>query len=294
MSEPGSPRTLQYHLSRDNQYSIAYIDDNIERAKSRREELEEDQTVSVIGAEIIMDGAPVYHIYTKNEPEAYLQSVEEYDSVSNWLDSLSEDDFQFMQLVYDAFEGVLDAVEDDEADFELYKRMDHKELVKIPNEIEWKQSVATVGAHLVSRFIQIHPMPNSNHRTALGVADRYFASYDDSFAMPDTGEDQSWYPWAADYVFDSKRLFTLRRKLRLLQRARECGYESARRKDGAEINLTEIDFSRGGYTSYYGTKHKERTQEFIKRLLAKTGHQHLQSETDKGKNVFIDRLKAAD
>jgi prophage maintenance system killer protein len=294
MSEHTNPTTLQYHLYRDPQYSIAYMDDNIDRAKSRRRELADDPTVDVIGAEIEVNGTAVYHIYTKNDPEAYLEFGDEYESLDQWIESLSEDDFQFLQLVYDAFDGVLDTVEADDSELELYKRMEHRKLVSIPNEVEWKQSVATVGAELLSRFIQSHPMPNSNHRTAFGVVDRYFASYDASFAMPDTGEDQSWYQWAADYVFDSKRLITLRRKFRLLQRARECGYDSARRKDGAEIDLTAIDFSRDDQSSYYATKHNERTQEFIDRLLAKTGHEELQSTPDKGKSVFIDRLKAAD
>jgi len=43
-----------------------------------------------------------------------------------------------------------------------------------------------------------------------------------------------------------------------------------------------------------GTKHLERTQEFVELVLARTDNEQLLSRTDKGKTVFIDRLKAAD
>ncbi|MFC5279388.1 hypothetical protein ACFPM1_11575 [Halorubrum rubrum] len=293
MTEIDSSPVLKYHLPTDNRYSIAYISDDIERGKTRRQQYEDDPSTDVVGGTVEIEGNAVYHIYTRNNPDEYLKSYQGEMDYEEWITSLSEDDAQFLLLVFDAFEGVIETVDSEDSYMELYKRMNHGDLLRVPNRVQWKQSVAAVAAELLSKFILIHPMPNSNHRTALGVVDRYMASYDSDFAMPDTGEDQSWYPWASDFIFDSKRLLTLRRKLSLLKYAHKCGYDKVRRKDGAEIDLTEVDFDRNNHRAYYKRRHLERSRDFIDLLLERTGHSHLAEMDDKGKQVFIDRLKAS-
>lgn len=288
----GNPTVLQYHLPTDNRYSISYITENIREGEERATELEKDPSTDVVSGQVEVNGKSVYHIYTRNNPDEYIESFPGDQDIEEWTSSLTQDDAQFLQLVFDAFEGVIGTVQEEDVGFELYKQMAYDRLLTVPNRVEWKQSIPEVAAELLSKFILIHPMPNSNHRTALGVVDRYIASYDDSFAMPDTGEDQSWYPWASDFVFSSKRLLTLRRKLPLLKHIHECGYDSVRRKDGAEIDLTEVDFNRSNPRKHYTQKHLVRSQEFIDLLLERTGFTHLEDVRDKGKSVFIDRLKA--
>lgn len=294
MPDQQSSRILQYHLPDDPRYSIAYIDDNIERSKSKREQLEDNPDIDVVGGKVPVGDNEVYHIYTQNNPDRYIRRIDGDEGIEEWLESLSQDDAQFIRLTYDSFEGVLNTVDNNNISFDLYKRMQHRKIAEIPNKVQWRQSVAEVGGELLSRFILAHPMPNSNHRTALGILDRYLASYDPEFRMPDTGKDQSWYPWASDFIFDSKRILTLRRKLRLLQRARECGYDRVRRKDGAEIDLHEINFNRQNYTRHYRREHMNRSEEFVKLLLERTESEHLKETQDEGKGVFIDRLKASD
>lgn len=283
---------LQYHLPDAPRYSIAYIDDNISRGKSKLEEYKNDPTLDIISGSVSVDGNDVFHIYTRNDITQFEGDVDR--DLQEWAESLSQDDSQFLLLVYDIFDGIIDTVGANDNIMDIYKRMDHKKIPEITNRVEWKQSVATVGSELLSRFILTHPMPNSNHRTALGVVDRYFASYDSDFSLPDTGEDQSWYPWASDYIYDSKRLLSLRRKSPLLKRAKECGYDRVRRKDGAEFDLDEHNLQRDDYVAYYADRHQQRTREFIEVVLKRTQMEHLKHQQDKGKSVFIDRLQAAD
>jgi len=293
MAEDDSNSTLQYHLPNDNRYSIAYIDDNLERSAEQKEKLEERPDLDVVSGVVEVGENQVCHIYTMNDPDEYIRGVEGSLGLDEWVLSLTEDQAQFNQLIYDIFEGVLDKVEAKEDEFELYKRMQHKKISEIPNRVEWRQSVPAVAAELLSEFILTHPMPNSNHRTGIGLLDRYLASYSQSFTIPDTGENGSWYPWAADYIFDSKRLLTLRRKSPLLKRALECGYDRVRRKDGAEIDLHETNLDRDNYTRYFGDRHLERTHEFVDTVLSKTGSCKLNRMEDKGKRVFIARLKSS-
>lgn len=163
----------------------------------------------------------------------------------------------------------------------------------ILNRVEWRQSVPEVGAELLSRFILAHPMPNTNHRTGIGLLDRYLSSYDETFAMPDTGEDDRWYDWVRDYIHDSKRLLTLRNYYPVLQWAARYGYDAVERKEGIRIEFETLNFDRDDYRDYYTDRHLDRSRRFVNTVLEETQTTHLREKIDDGKRAFGDRLRGA-
>ncbi|WP_330630804.1 hypothetical protein [Halocatena halophila] len=109
--------------------------------------------------------------------------------------------------------------------------------------------------------------------------------------MPATGEEDQWYKWVREFIYDSKRILTLRNQLPLLQWAHQYGYECAERKEGIQITLWEIDTDRADHRSYYADRHLDRTRKFVETALEAADATHLQQETDDGKRAFGDRLR---
>lgn len=163
----------------------------------------------------------------------------------------------------DAFDGILSETEDTDGTFSTYKKMYLEAIPAILNSVKWRQSVSEVGAELLSQFILAHPMPNTNHRTGLSLLNRYLVSYDPSATLPATGEDEQWYDWIREYIYDSKRLLTLRTNLQLLYWARQYGYEAAERKEGICIELSSVDLERSDPWDYYADRHLDFIREFV-------------------------------
>lgn len=74
-----------------------------------------------------------------------------------------------------------------------------------------------------------------------------------------------------DFIHDSKRLLTLRRKLPLFRYAADLGYRTVLRKESITIDLTEIDLERGDAFEYYSERHLDRALAFVDHLLEQAG-----------------------
>lgn len=110
--------------------------------------------------------------------------------------------------------------------------------------------------------------------------------------MPETGEEGEWYEWAREYIYDSKRILTLRNQLPLLYRAHEYGYDVVERKEGIRIDLTDLDLERDDYRSHYTNRHLDRSREFVDTVLDEAEATQLEGIMDDGKRAFADRLRA--
>ena len=215
------------------------------------------------------------------------------DEIRAWLrETFDSETLPIVLAVWRAYRGVLDEEQATGNELELYKQMQLEKIPDIVERVEWGQSVPTVGVGLLSTFIRVHPMSNTNHRTGISLLERYLSAVAPTFQMPPTGETDEWYEWAADYVHESKRLLTLRRKLPLFRYAAAVGYERLQRKEGVEIDLTAIDLNRSDYFEHYSTAHHERTREFVDELLKQADAMALRNQTDDGKQAFVDRLRA--
>jgi len=283
---------LQLHHPADNRFSLRFLSDDKQARSEKASQLSEQSDIEMAIADETVNGETIHLLYTRTLFDAAYPEFESEEDVIEWFDTeFSEGDKQVLFAVIDIFDGILTEKEEQGASFATYKKMDLEKIPDVLNRVEWRQLVPEVGAELLSGFILAHPMPNTNHRTGIGLLDRYLTSYDGDFTMPDTGEEGRWYQWAREFIYDSKQILTLRNQLPLLKWAQEYGYEHAERKEGIRINLTEIDLDRDGYRSYYTQSHLDRSRAFIETALKEADATHLLDERDDGKRAFVDRLR---
>lgn len=287
-----TPSVLQLHHPADNRFALRFISDDKQDRSKKASQLSKESDVEMAIADESLGGGMIHLLYTRPLFETAYPEFETQGDVIKWFDAeFSEGDKQILFAVVDIFDGILTEKEEQDAEFSTYKKMNLEKIPDILNRVEWRQLVPDVGAELLSYFILAHPMPNTNHRTGIGLLDRYLTSYDEGFMMPDTGEEGQWYQWAREFIYDSKRILTLRNQLPLLMWAQQYGYERAERKEGIQINLAEIEVDRDDHRSYYTDCHLDRTREFVETALEEADATHLLKETDDGKRAFVDRLR---
>lgn len=285
-------RVLEYHYPADHQYSLAHVTDDCERHEQQLADFAADDAYTTQTVVDKMGNSTVYLIYTNTAPDTALPEWETEDEIRAWLrETFDPETLPIVLAVWRAYRGVLDEEQAAGNELELYKQMQLEKIPDIVERVEWGQPVPAVGADLLSGFIRAHPMPNTNHRTGISLLERYLSSVATTFQMPPTGETGEWYEWAVDYVHESKRLLTLRRKLPVCRYAATVGYERLRRKEGVEIDLTSINLERSDYFEHYSTAHHERTREFVDELLDQADATALREQTDDGKQAFVDRLR---
>ncbi|QSG09486.1 hypothetical protein [Halapricum desulfuricans] len=289
------PPVLQLHHPADNRFTLRFISDDKQVRSEKATQLSEQSDIEMAIADESVGGETIYLLYTRTLFDAAYPEFETEEEVIEWFDTeFSEGDKQILFAVIDIFDGILTEKEEQGADFSTYKKMDLEKIPGVLNRVEWRQLVPDVGAELLSYFILAHPMPNTNHRTGIGLLDRYLTSYDEGFSMPDTGEEGRWYQWVREFIYDSKRILTLRNQLPLLKWAHQYGYERVERKEGIQIDLAEINVNRTDHRSYYTNRHLDRSCEFVETALNEADATHLQGETDDGKRAFVDRLRGAE
>lgn len=283
---------LQLHHPADNRFTLRFISDDKQARSEKAAQLSEKSDIEMAITDETVGGETIHLLYTRTVFDAAYPEFETEEDVIEWFDAeFSEDDKQVLFAVIDIFDGILTEKEEQGADFFTYKKMDLEKIPEALNRIEWRQLVPDVGAELLSNFILAHPMPNTNHRTGIGLLDRYLSSYNEGFTMPDTGEEGQWYQWVREFIYDSKRILTLRNQFPLLKWAKQYGYERVERKEGIQINLAEIDVDRTDYRGYYTNRHLDRAREFVETVLCEANATHLQRVTDDGKRAFVDRLR---
>lgn len=284
---------LQYHDPKDSRYSLHFITDDKGALARQISTLHRESDLKTITHEERIRGKTIYLLYSKIPFEQAYPGFETTEEVIEWFDEkFSRSDKQILFAVLEIFDGILAEKEEQGENFSTYKAMEYERISEILNRVEWGQEVPVVGAEILSHFILVHPMSNTNHRTAIGLLDRYLTSYDDDFEMPDTGEEGRWYSWAAAYIHDSKRTLTLRRNFQLFQWAKKYGYKAVNRKEEITISFEKIDFDLNDPHTYYTEQHLQRSRRFVETLLNEADAVHLHERIDDGKRAFADRLRA--
>lgn len=287
-----SPNILNYHHQDDEHFSLRYLTDQKARFKSEYGSYRDDEKVTVRKSSEVVDEEEIFLIYGNNAPKDALPGFDSENELVQWIrERFDRDDLQIVLAVFRAYRGILEEKANAGNRLRLYKMMELERIPEIINRVEWGQSVPDVGANLLSEFILVHPMPNTNHRTGISLLDRYLSSFDTGFSMPQTGEEGEWYDWVEDFILNSKRLLTLRRRHNLFRYADEFGYDKVRRKEDIVIDLDSINFDRDDLFDYYGELHYKHTREFVERLLTITNSDSLRDRIDDGKSVFVNRLR---
>lgn len=284
---------LEYHHPDDQRFSLLHVTGDDDRHRRQVSDVREDDDLEYRTEEEEVDGTTAYLIYTNDAPETALPDFETEAELVEWLqEHFDKADLQIVLAVYRAYRGILEETAETGRELELYKQMQLEKIPTIVQRVQWGRSVPEVGAELLSGFILAHPMPNTNHRTGISLLDRYLTSIDERFTMPETGAEGEWYSWVVDFIHESKRLLTLRRKLPVFRYAADLGYRTVRRKEGITIDLTDLDLERRDAFEYYSERHLDRTREFIDDLLEQAEADTLRDEIDDGKQAFVDRLRA--
>lgn len=287
------PPTLQYHHPDSPLFSVAYISNDERQSKQREIKLRKEAGTEIITEQESVNGEACYLIYSKKAPHAVMPDFETEAEVLDWLDEHFDDvDIPVLLAVADIFDGILQEKEDQGTPVEFYKQMELEKLPVILDRVQWGEHVPTVGADLLSAFVLAHPMPKANHRTGIGLLDRYLTSIDGTFTMPPPEEDDESYALAADYIYSSKRLILLRRTTPILRWAYNAGYREVERKEGIRIDLHDVDFDQSDHYERYTEQHRSRTREFVEALIDTAGVAHLNRAKDDGKHAFEERFTA--
>lgn len=266
--------TIPYHIERDDQmYSLSFA--HASRAECENYLRETDERTE--GHVRPLDGLP------SETYAAYTAVVD--DSVATAAADAPVHEPE-VQLVLRTHEAIVE-----NASPEGSKQYDLQKVAQVFSRVQWKQSVGDVAAELLSRLILAHPLPNTNHRTSVAVACSYIATHEPRFEPPNELAGEPLPEWAVEYFADSKRLVTVRRNARLFGWLAERGITVLQRKNGIDIELAEYDLDVGQPMVWFADQHVDRTTEFIRILLEKSGCAHVAEEQDAGRRTFRARIR---
>lgn len=280
---------LPYHEGDDGRFSLDFISDQADALRTHLEGREHEDARLLTKQQHIDEDRILYLVYSKRVPATIdLDGV--FDEAD--LERFTGEQLAVLELILDIFEGVV-RTKNRAREFQYYKTFDIERIPSVLQYPAWGDApVRVVAGQLLSRFVQSHPLPNANHRTAIGLVERYLRSVSEGFIIPDTGERGTWYAWARPFMHDSKILLTVRRRSRLFGYAKDIGVDVFQRKDGLEIVLADYDFEVNEPYMYYGREHERRSIRFIETILDESNADasDLQDRIDPGWKVFVDSL----
>lgn len=292
--------TIRYHRGNDNQYRLEFIHADKDESRQYAQRRRSDQEVvdATVMPSRTADGEIRYPVYVIKDISYELvdSKLKDDENIEDWIDqNFTEQEVQVLAVVLDSLGNIINKKADQGELIQFYKQADLEKIPQILDAVEWgsDQSVGTVGARLLSEFILTHPLPNANHRTALTLLDRYLTTIDTSFEMPDTGETDLWYPWVKDYIHESKRLTTLRRKSGIFVYVSRLGSDVVERKGGIRIDLDEYPIDRPDSFDYFTQEHHELSEQFVIALTNEADVPELVAVPDDGKKEFLDKLSGS-
>lgn len=281
---------LPYHEDRDDLVlSLRFVCTSERKAESVVEDIEQRAAPDVrveTSTERYSFDEPFYAVYAaRSHPRTF---------PDRWDEDLSDDEVVLVDSVINTFRGVQQEWERRGKPLNYYKEPNPGRIVEAFDDVEWCQSVPTVGGELMSSLILKHALPNANHRTAVAYLRTYLQSFlaDGNVEFRHAGNyEGDWHEWARAHVFESKRLLMIRRRPDLLRHAKRLGVETVRRKSGIEVDLTAQEFEDGSIRRMAEEGHRNRCVQFAKEILERSSLDHLISSQDDGRRAFVDRLR---
>ena len=236
-----------YHHEHDKQFSVDFATPDLEAVAKRVIEYEGSMSVKVETYEL---DRTVYVVYTASGASGAADAIE-YDLVE-YIDSMDPANSVIATRLVDVFRNVLEENYEEEGErVQAYKDIAAQEIEPALNQIDWNGTAAEVAGRLISNLILKHTLPNANHRTAIGMSQLYLRRVDPDFSMPATAtqldgtDEYDWMRWVNDYINESKRLLTVRRKGDRFRYLEEFGCDVLVRKHGIEIPLEEYESEPG-------------------------------------------------
>ena len=116
--------------------------------------------------------------------------------------------------------------------------------------------------------------------------------------MPETSveidsETYDWREWVNEYINESKRLLTVRRKNVLLKHLSDFGATTLERKHEVQIDLTayELDMYPAEAKTVYAAAHEELRIEFVEEAVERTDNPELMEAPELSKAEFAEKIR---
>lgn len=220
----------------------------------------------------------VYGVYTF--AEAQEEAIEGAD-----LSNYSTDTRDIVDTAISLFDEI-----SDEQEIAWYKPLEPTQIADAIEAVTWKQLIPTVGGSLISELIRSHGLPNANHRTSIAFFELYVRTFHTFSDLPQTNQGDDWATWANEYIRESKRILTVRRKAALFSFLQTLGATGVRRKNDVVIPFETFPPNVDDPWTYYAVEHEHVWEEFATDYLQRAGASELLTQRDDGKRVFASRL----
>ena len=152
---------------------------------------------------------------------------------------------------------------------------------RLGGHVDWGAECYVVGGQLWSSLVRLHPLPNANHRSSLGLVLLYLEVNNINVDVSELDT-----PQLNKAIRESKRLLTVRRRVTPFSLLEEAGCTGVTRKNGVSIQFSDYDLDVSDPYGYYDERHEEHAVSFIRSLLS----DQERSITGKGFSSFRDSL----
>ena len=286
---------VPYHHELDKQFSVDFVSPDVEDVGERIVGYESHKSVKVETYEL---DRTVYVVYTASGASGAANEID-YDIVE-YIGSMDPANSVIATRLVDVFRNILEENYEEEGKrVQAYKDIAAQEIEPALNQINWNGTAVEVAGRLASNLILKHALPNANHRTAIGMTQLYLKRVNPSFSMPETAtqrdgaDEYDWMEWVNDYINESKRLLTVRRKGGRFKYLEEFGCDVLVRKHEIEIPLEEyeLDHQRSERWRRYAEQHEELWIDFTKEAVQRAGTAELLDADGLSKHEFADKLK---
>lgn len=284
-----------YHHERDKQYSLDFVNPDLQTVGRRVVEYDAHKSVKVEEYEL---NQTVYVVYTASGASGAADAME-YD-LTEYVQSMTPANSVIATRFVEVFRNVLEENYKEEGKrVHAYKDISAEDIAPALNHVDWEGTATEVAGRLASNLILKHPLPNANHRTSIGMAQLYLRRVDPNFSMPDTAiqeegaTEYDWMEWVNEYINQSKRLVTVRRKGDRFKYLENFGCDVLERKHKIEIWLEnyELDLQPSERWRRYAEKHEELWIEFTEDAVRRAGKNELLKAKALSKHEFAAELK---
>lgn len=288
---------VYYHHPGDKRFSLDFVHPDPAEIVSRIVGYDDDIAVKIQRYDI---DDLFYVIYTSRVSGEPVREID-FDLKAS-LAEMSEDNGTIVVRLLEIYRTLIAQNEEEEGvPVKAYKSIDIDALPDVLDRTSWNGSVTDVAGRLASNLILKHPLPNANHRTAVALVQFYLRRLKPGFSMPETSvevdpELYDWREWVNEYISESKRLLTVRRKNVLFKHLYRFGVRTLERKHAVEIDLKayELDMYPSEAKVVYAEKHEELWIEFVEEAVERAGYPELKETMGLSKTKFAEKVRIPD
>jgi len=285
---------VYYHHPGDKQFSLDFVHSDPAPIVSQIVDYHDTVAVKVEHYEI---DESFYAIYTSRVSGEPVREID-FDLTAS-LAEMSDDNSTIVVRLLEIYRALIAQNESKEGvPVEAYKNIDVDALPDVLDQTSWDGSATDVAGRLASNLILKHPLPNANHRTAVALVQFYLRRLNSDFSLPETSvevdpESYDWRAWVNEYITESKRLLTVRRKNVVFKHLYKFGVRTVERKHAIEIDLTayELDIYPSEAKTIYAKKHEALWTEFVEEAAERAGYPELNVIDGLSKVEFAEKIR---